>query len=439
MNVILPKGKYNSKILQVEPTIMWFTTAEIAVSIWTYRKIIVKPSFKSFGDNENSIRAKVLPTQTIEANTPTIVRFGCLVDLTDNFLIPPPQTQTIIRLECACCKKNAEIFKLKYKIPKYWSGPVDPNVPDFSILISSCWRLPGDYEAIPKNFPSSLYKIFNQYTLNSNLNIMLGDNVYLAEYFYNTESGLYERYKKLWDLPELKGSWSNIPWSAITDDHDLGLNNETYGGQGLYLCRSVFEKIWPNNSKNPISPLIWSMLRYDLCIIGLDDESFKTNFGNPDSTVLGNEQLAWLKQSLFSVKRLYGNPFILICVGLPFIPPNTGYFVSYPDQKKIEDMIVEFDLKNVFFLTGDTHLSDISVKQLTDQISIHELRNSPMSSEPRNPATRPNPYRIPGTLVDDYNFGKLFFSGQFGNRKLEYSNIIKDGTIPVKFSYKQII
>lgn len=436
MDVNVPRGKYNSKILQVEPTVFWATSTEIAISIWTYKNIKVLPSFKSFGTKNNSIKEQNLPEQNIEANSPTIIKFGCLIDLKDNYLKESLQTKTILKVKCIDKQIPIDIFELHYNILSSWSGgSFNPNVPDLSILISSCWRLPGDINSV-ENFPYSLYKIFSKYTYDNDLNIVLGDNVYLSEYLYNSESGLIERYKKLHNFPELKGSWSNIPWSAIPDDHDLGINDETNGSSGFYLMRKIFGKMWPNNSFNPISPLIWSMTRHDICIIGLDDISFKTDLGSFNPSILGEKQINWLRQSLYSAKMKYENPFILICVGTPFISPNEGYFFYY-EQKRIENIIVELKLKNVFFLTGDSHLSDISVKNIGNNITIHEIRCSPMSSHPAISANLPNPYRIPGSLIDDFNFGRIFFSGKFGSRKLEYTNILQDGSIPFKFSYLQ--
>jgi hypothetical protein len=202
--------------------------------------------------------------------------------------------------------------------------------------------------------------------------------------------------------------------------------------------------MWPNNNQNIISPLIWSTFRYDVSFIGLDDRSFATEPGNPTSTILGEEQLKWLRQSFFSIKKLYSNSFIFICTGIPFIRPRSSYFSNYPnDQKAIIDMIKEFDLKNIIFLTGSAHFSDISQWDIGNNIVITEFMNSPMGTIPRNQeeydkSFPPNPYLVPDTLVlDKNNFGNISIKGKYGERELNYKVILQDGTIATEFKMKQ--
>jgi len=435
MDINVPRGKFNSKILQAEPMVCWLTSTEIAICVWTHKRIAVFPSFKSVGENGTYPRKLILASQIIEGNTPTVIRFGCLTDPLIDSRKGPPQIETTLFLEAESGKTRIPVFELFYQIPKYWDGSSE-EVPDFSILMGSCFRLLGDNYS--KNIKYPLFEQYNKYSLKANLGLFLGDNIYLNNHYIQSESGLFQRYHKLRTMPLFNGIWTNLEWCAVADDHDLGIDNGTSGVPYFYLCSKVFQKMWQNNSYNPISPMIWSIIRYDIFILGLDGQSFRTPPGKKNCTILGKDQINWLRQSLYSIKKINTNPFILICVGQPFIAPGTTYFSSYPeDSKKITDMIIEFNLKNVIFLTGDSHFSDISEKTIANNIKIYEFRCSPFSSTPQDPSKKPNPDRVPNSAIEDNNFAQLFFSGKYGKRRLEYKNVLPDGSTPVLYSLEQ--
>jgi hypothetical protein len=439
MNSIVPRGKYNSKILKAEPMISWMTTTEIGILIWTYNKIDVIPRYKS-SDNKNcSIKEEILPKITVLANSPTVIKFGSLVSNFKDFLKGPPQTKTKLYLKTS----STNIFELNYDIPKYWSGPIDVNVPNFTFNFGSCAKLLGDYETFENLFPFDLFKLLKVSSEKSDLNLMLGDNIYLSSYQFDNNSGLIQRYEKLRKMNELKGAWSSVAWSAIPDDHDLGVNDVSFGGPSLYLCRDVFTQMWPNNNENIISPLIWSMFKYDLAFIGLDCRSFSTNPNTTTSTLLGEQQLKWLRQTFYSIKKLYDNPFIFICTGVPFIRPRNTYFSTYPnDQNDIINMILEFNLKNVVFITGSPHFSEVNQRNIGNNITITEFINSPIGTIPRDSdkGFPPNPYTVPGTLLfSTNNFGRIFISGKYEERTLNYRIILPDGSLKQMFKLSQKI
>jgi hypothetical protein len=440
----VPNGYYNQTFLQVEPMIAWFTNTELGIKIWTFKDIEVYPSFESYGPNYTNLRKLSLPSILIKANTPTVIKFGSLVDDFDDYLVGPPQTNVKVFLNAKHHCKCDTIFQLNYNIPKYWAGPIDPNIPDFDFNINSCNKVLGDYETVKELYPYDLQKVWSQYSEKVNLNILLGDNIYLSEYQADTETGVVQRYKKLYNQPFLSGSWSSTAFNAINDDHDLGVNDVSYGGPGLYLNRKIFAEMWPNNNLNNISPLIWSFFKYDLSFVGLDCRSFCTEPVNPTSTILGETQLKWLRQTLYSIKELNPNSFVFICTGIPFIRPREPYydFGYLNDQNAIIAMIEEFDLKNVIFLTGSAHFSDISQREIGKGITITEFINSPMGTIPRDEEGYskfpPNPYLVPGTLLlNENNFGNINVSGKDGERVLTYKVVKKDGSIAYEFVMNQ--
>jgi len=442
MFVDLPNGSYDNSILQTEPMIAWFTTTEIAIQVWIFKKINVTPHLHSYNSIHNFSRIVKLPMQTIEANTPTIIVFGSLVDDFSDFIKGPPQTKVKITLYGECKQKH--VFTFCYNIPKYWAGPIDPFLPNFTFNIFSCFKLLGDYETDKNVYPFSISKFFSEYSQISDLNLLLGDNIYLSGFEANTQSGVIQRYKKLRNVPLLKGAWSSSPFSAICDDHDLGVNDVSFGGPGIYLNRQIFATMWPNNNLNNISPLIWSFFRYDLSFVGIDSRSYCTEPGNPSSTILGQQQLEWLRQTLYSIQQLYENSFIFICTGIPFVQPRDVYFNNgyTTDRNAIIKVILDLNLKNVVFLTGSAHFSNISREPIGNGITITEFMNSPMGTIPRNEKGYEkfpnNPYLVPGTLLlNQNNFGQIKISGNYGKRKLHYSVILQDGTIAYTYDLDQ--
>jgi alkaline phosphatase D len=370
-----------------------------------------------------------------------ILTFGPLLVVNDIKKISKRQRWVTIKVY-SCDDK---VLNLKYRIPEHWPSIIPKfglEVPTFRLIIASCLRMPGDVDA-PEKFPSKLYKKFRDKILEkshvqNDAVFILGDTVYLNEHNYNTKSGIISRYRQLQKRPELKGAWSSgATWNAIVDDHDVSINDGTYGTPSIDLCKKIFSKMWPNNpfQYKEVSPLTFAFTRYDVGFIGLDDRTYRTNPGHSYSTILGNKQIDWLRQVLFSWKTLRGkNTLIFILVGTPFIPPSSSSFNHYPDERqKVLDIInVELELKNVFILSGDSHFSDISVLG-----NIIEIRSSALSSPPSNPEKLHNPYRIPGSAVMENNFGTIDISGQFLNRTITYQTFTSNKSAVYTNSFVQ--
>jgi hypothetical protein len=83
----------------------------------------------------------------------------------------------------------------------------------------------------------------------------------------------------------------------------------------------------------------------------------------------------------------------------------------------IDRTIEEEGLKNVIFLTGDRHFTELTELKLTNGKYIYDLTVSPLTSGVNtNPEI--NILRVPGTAVTEHNFGLLTFSGKRLERKL---------------------
>jgi hypothetical protein len=115
-----------------------------------------------------------------------------------------------------------------------------------------------------------------------------------------------------------------------------------------------------------------------------------------------------------------------------------GNFVNCKnDRDKIFAQIKALRLRNVCFLCGDSHFSDVSqyvINPSTNQI-IREIRNSSVSSIPRK-QVNDNPWRVPGSLVDVNNFGLINVVGTYKNYTITYKDYTTSGVV-YEYSWNQ--
>jgi len=174
------------------------------------------------------------------------------------------------------------------------------------------------------------------------------------------------------------------PFITIWDDHEVANNSYIEGAQnhqpeeGDYQARknaarqAYYEwlpirenkELYRSISFGPLADLI--MLDERLAgrtkpVDSLSDPSY----ADESRTMLGTEQLQWLKKELSASKaawKLVGNQVIFADVDLtqviPKMPRNLDSWDGYPAEKnQIKEHIVNNRIRDVIFLTGDTHAS----------------------------------------------------------------------------------
>lgn len=106
-------------------------------------------------------------------------------------------------------------------------------------------------------------------------------------------------------------------------------------------------------------------------------------------TMLGKEQLSWLKQNLANSKavwKIIGNQVIFAEINqaevFPKAPKNLDSWDGYPlEQKELRDFIAQTPIPNTFFITGDTHASwAIEIKDDKKKTIAMELGTTSISS-----------------------------------------------------------
>jgi len=269
-----------------------------------------------------------------------------------------------------------------------------------------------------------------------------GDNTYLRQNEWDSKNGFIYRYTHDWSIPEKQQLFATVPHYAIVDDHDFGPNDSDGSFWNKDTAIEVFNLFWPNPKHvSGLKSATYQFSYNDAEFFLLDNRYYRdpNNLKSKDpKTVLGKKQLDWLKNALvFSKAR-----FKFIVMGGQFL--NTArYFETYSnngfDKERLEiiDFIYKEGLKNVIFLTGDRHMTEISLLNNGKNFpKIWDVTVSPFTSGPNTHAeNEPNRLRIPNTLIEERNFAIFNMVGKGKDRHIkidfydQHGKLIKDFTI----------
>lgn len=175
------------------------------------------------------------------------------------------------------------------------------------------------------------------------------------------------------------------PFIAIWDDHEVANNSYTEGAQnhqpdqeGDYEARKASAKQayyeWLPIRENKMLYRAFSfgpladLFMLDERLAGRTkpvDSISDPNYNSDSRSMLGAQQLTWFENDLSTSHakwKLVGNQVIFSDIDLtkvlPNMPRNLDSWDGYPAEKnRIKDYILNNRLKNIVFLTGDTHAS----------------------------------------------------------------------------------
>jgi len=269
-----------------------------------------------------------------------------------------------------------------------------------------------------------------------------GDNTYLRQNEWDSKSGLIYRYTHDWSIPEKQQLFATVPHYAIVDDHDFGPNDSDGSFWNKDTSEAVFNLFWPNPKHvSGLKSATYQFSYNDAEFFLLDNRYYRdpNNLKSKDpKTMLGKKQLQWLKNALvFSKAR-----FKFIVMGGQFL--NTARnFETYSnhgfDKERLDiiDFIYKEGLKNVIFLTGDRHMTEISLLDNGKNFpKIWDVTVSPFTSGPNTHAeNEPNRLRVPNTLIEKRNFAIFNIAGKGKDRHIkidfydQHGKLIKDFTI----------
>ena len=315
----------------------------------------------------------------------------------------------------------------------FWQWRANP--PDFTVAIGSCY-----YANEPKmDRPGTPYgsdpKIFRTIAgMKPDVMLWLGDNVYLREPDFGSVAAIKRRYALSREEPALQPLLGTARHYATWDDHDFGPNDSIWVNRFATESLEIFKRYWANPTYGARDiPGVFGQFSWgDVDFFLLDDRFYRTPERlpeSPDKTMLGREQLRWLRHSLYYSRA----PFKVVVNGSQVLNSNSvnESFAHYPDQKELLDFIVRHRIRGVLFLSGDRHETELLRVTPNGFYTLYDFTSSPLTAGLTNPMPREeenNPLRVPGTLVNDmHNFGVLRFAGTCNERTLAMQVYDREG------------
>ncbi|MBM3922621.1 MAG: alkaline phosphatase family protein [Sphingomonadales bacterium] len=310
-----------------------------------------------------------------------------------------------------------------------WRSPA----PDFSFLAGSCSYINDpayDRPGTPYGSNDSIFLAMAREQ--ASFMFWLGDAWYTREVDYYSEWGLWNRASHDRSTPTLQPLLKAMSHIAIWDDHDYGPNNMGSSYHLKETSRKVFNSYFCNPSSGMNGQGIYTQYSYgDADLFLLDDRWWRSADNerdsingkpNPNKTMIGREQLDWLKTALLSSNA----PFKIIGVGSQVLNPVSPFdrWLDFPaEYYELMNFLQAYSVNGVVFLTGDRHHSEIIKVDRPGTYPLYDITVSPLTSATHvfGGPEKNNPYRVLG-VDQKHNYGKISISGPRGARvlKVEY-------------------
>ena len=249
------------------------------------------------------------------------------------------------------------------------------------------------------NYPNGFFNAYDRITERNDIDAVLhlGDYIYeygsfgipgrtdqLPTYEITKLADYRQRYSTYRLDPSCRNVHQQYPFISVWDDHEtannsytLGADNHTQGAEGLWSDRKsygqkAYDEWMPIRLPETGNPnKIWRKISYGnlVDIFMLDTRLYDRSLqgGNTNDTsrhLIGNEQMEWLKTELknstakwkvLGQQVMMGNLKLFWQNGNGVILNNDQWDGYEVDRKKLYDIILDNNIKNVIVLTGDIH------------------------------------------------------------------------------------
>jgi alkaline phosphatase D len=287
--------------------------------------------------------------------------------------------------------------------------------------------------------------------------IYLGDNIYGDS---RDIAILRKKYDTLGAKPEFQRLRAAVPVLSIWDDHDYGENDSGSDYPPKAESRELFFEFWqvPAESPRRKHAGIYGSHRFTangrkLQIILLDTRSFRdplkrtprpipagSPFKNdyvpdpdPQKTLLGTEQWAWLKGELQEPADVR-----IVASSIQFGHEYNGYesWTNLPtEQERLIELIRSTSAAGILFLSGDVHWAELSRRDPPGLYPLYDVTASGITET--WPHLEPNRFRV-GEAVRENHFGQIVIDWSRPDPELRLQIIDRAGTVrldePVKLS-----
>ncbi|MBK8564611.1 MAG: alkaline phosphatase family protein [Saprospiraceae bacterium] len=320
-------------------------------------------------------------------------------------------------------------YPLEFQTQPLWQWRTDP--PTFRVAMGSCAYVNEEAYDRPGKPYGGDYQIFTSiHQQRPDLMLWLGDNTYLREVDWFTRTGFIHRYTHSRSLAELQPLLASTHHYAIWDDHDFGPNDSDRSFIHKDMATEIFGHFWANPKVGLpglggcTSYFQWSDIDFFL----LDDRYFRTpnKRKTGDQTILGEAQIEWLIDALAASNA----PFKIVAIGGQVLTTYAGHEtymnIAPAERELLLGKIEDEGIKNVVFLTGDRHHTELSMMKNRAGNTVYDLTVSPLTSGVHTGAEA-NALRVAGTMVQQKNFGVLEFSGPTKARVMKMSIFDSNG------------
>lgn len=323
-------------------------------------------------------------------------------------------------------------YPTTFKSQTLYQWRTDP--PAFKIALGSCAYDSEPVYDRPGRPYGGDYRIYNSIqSKQPDLMLWLGDNTYFREVDWYTWTGILHRHTHARSLAKLQPLLASTNHYAIWDDHDFGPNDSDRSFIHKDKTKKAFDLFWGNpssgipqtNYEGITTQFQWNDIDFFL----LDNRYFRSpnHRKTREATILGKEQLEWLIDALVSSKA----SFKMVAIGgqvLNTVEKWENYIHNHAEERAyLLKRIEEENLKNVVFLTGDRHHTELSKIVNNRGNTVYDLTVSPLTSGSGSNRDEVNKNRVEGTLQVQRNFGLIEVSGTRKERTLDIEVFDTDG------------
>ncbi|MGL4362017.1 MAG: alkaline phosphatase D family protein, partial [Cellulosilyticaceae bacterium] len=287
-------------------------------------------------------------------------------------------------------KKITFSYPLYFSTPTLWRYRSEP--PAIKIAVGSCAFINEEAYDRPGKPYGGNYEIFeNLAAQKADMMLWLGDNTYYREVDWYSKTGMAYRYTHTRALPQMQKLLSTGIHLAIWDDHDYGPNDSDRRFVGKEISREVFMDFWANPSYGINNQGIQTMYEWaDAQFFLMDDRWFRTpnNLHSDKKTYFGEEQINDIIEKLTTAQDDSYVTFKFVCVGGQVLNPAKKYEtfanIAASERDSLLARIAREDIRNVIFLSGDRHHSELSSIELTnpkgEKFKVYDWTVSPLTS-----------------------------------------------------------
>lgn len=280
--------------------------------------------------------------------------------------------------------------------------------------------------------------------------LMVGDNVYAKDVTSTDARELIDAYAKQATQPELAAARATMPFLAMWDDHDYGVNDAGSEFKLKDRAGDIFRAFWQQpEARQADGGVYYSRIFGEpgrrVQVIMLDTRSFRSALklrdasfphwgkyqpdATPEKTVLGAQQWRWLAEELTKPAEIR-----IVVSSIQVLADGHGFerWGNLPaERKRLLDTIVATGAGGVVLLSGDRHSAARYEEAVTRRDGKPQLVVEQTSSSLNRPYGPSKDARLPPLVSDIYhpeNFGMIDID--WSGRKLSLNlHAIDGGTV----------